>query len=40
MAGAVNPQRRRRAVKVAVAACLFAVSVSLVVAWRLRLVGR
>jgi uncharacterized protein involved in exopolysaccharide biosynthesis len=39
MAGAVERQKRRRTVKVAVAASLFAVSVSLVVAWRLGLVG-
>ena len=39
MAGAVDRERRRRTVKVAVAAGLFAVSVSLVVAWRLGLVG-
>ena len=39
MAAAVDRQRRRRTVKVAVAAGLFAVSVSLVVAWRLGLVG-
>ena len=39
MASAVDQQRRRRTVRVAVAACLFAVSVSLVVAWRLGLVG-
>ena len=39
MAAAVDRQRRRRTLKVAVAAGLFAVSVSLVVAWRLGLVG-
>ena len=39
MAGADDRQKRRRTVKVAVAAGLFAVSVSLVVAWRLGLVG-
>jgi polysaccharide chain length determinant protein (PEP-CTERM system associated) len=39
MAGAVERQKRRRTVRVAVAASLFAVSVSLVVAWGLGLVG-
>ena len=40
MAGGVDQQKRRRTVKVAVAAGVFAVSVSLVVAWRLGLVGQ
>ena len=40
MAGAVDSQKRRRTVRVAVAAGVFAVSVSLVVAWRLGLVGQ
>jgi polysaccharide chain length determinant protein (PEP-CTERM system associated) len=39
MADAVDRQRRRRSVRVAVAAGLLAVSVSLVVAWGLGLVG-
>ena len=39
MVGAVDQQKRRRWVRVAVAACVLAVSVSLVVAWRLGLFG-